>query len=84
MMLRFHKDEVQPKGFFSLQSGYNEWETLNNQYQAKSITFLRGWNRALINFAGKLRFSMTCASNIFSVFIIQNDMLRMQVNFAFQ
>ena len=55
MMLRFHKDEVQPKGFFSLQSGYNEWETLNNQYQAKSITFLRGWNRALINFAGKLQ-----------------------------
>ena len=50
-MLRFFRGEIQPRGFFS-QSGYTNWDFLNNEYQAKAIHFLRGWNRALIDFAG--------------------------------
>ena len=62
-MVRFHRGEVHPKGFFSAISGYNKWDFLNNDYQVNSINYLRGWNRARLDFEGGLE----CKENIGSI-----------------
>ena len=52
MMVRFYRGEVHPKGFFSATHGYRNWDFLNSEYQVNSIHYLRGWNRARIDFKG--------------------------------
>ena len=63
MMVRFYRGEVQPKGFFSAVHGYSNWDSLNNEYQVNSIHYLRGWNRARIDFEG----GIACKENIGSI-----------------
>ena len=58
-MVRFYKGEVHPKGFFSAINGYNYWDFLNNEYQVNSIHYLRGWNRARLDFEGGLECKKT-------------------------
>ena len=53
-MIRFYHGQVPSKNFFSLMHGYNNWAFLNNEYQVPQIHFVRGWNRALLNFEGGL------------------------------
>ena len=62
-MVRFYRGEVNPKGFFSVTTGYKNWDFLNNDYQVNSIHYLRGWNRARIDFEGGLE----CKENIGSI-----------------
>ena len=59
-MIQFFRGEVHPKGFFSAIDGYNHWDSLNNDYQVDSIHYLRGWNRARLDFEGGLQ----CKENI--------------------
>uniref|UniRef100_A0A0K2SZH6 Uncharacterized protein n=1 Tax=Lepeophtheirus salmonis TaxID=72036 RepID=A0A0K2SZH6_LEPSM len=50
LMIRFFKGEIPQKDFFSPKGGYHNWSFLNNEYQAIGIHYLRGWNRALLDF----------------------------------
>ena len=52
VMVRFFPHEISQRNFFSSKSGYVHWNSFNNDYQAQSIHFFRGWNRALVDFAG--------------------------------
>jgi len=52
VMVRFFPHEISQTNFFSTKSGYVHWNSFNNDYQAQSIHFFRGWNRALVDFAG--------------------------------
>lgn len=63
IMVRFFRGEVNPKGFFAPITGYSKWDFLNNEYQVNSIHYLRGWNRARLDFEGGLE----CKSNIGSI-----------------
>ena len=63
IMIRFFRGEVHPKGFFSATEGYKYWDSLNNDYQVDSIHYLRGWNRARLDFEGGLQ----CKENIGSI-----------------
>lgn len=62
-MIRFFPHEIPQKSFFSTKSGYSNWDFLNNEYQAQSIHFYRGWNRALVDFAGGIH----CRESIRSI-----------------
>ena len=52
VMVRFFPHEISQRNFFSTKSGYVHWNSFNNDYQAQSLHFFRGWNRALVDFAG--------------------------------
>ena len=58
-MIRFFPADIPVKNFFSLSKGYSNWDSLNNEYQSVDTRFVRGWNRALVDFAGGL----TCADS---------------------
>lgn len=53
LLIKFDGKRVPSKKFFS-PMGFHGWDYLNSQYQVTSIAYLRGWNRALINFESGL------------------------------
>eukprot|EP00094_Tigriopus_californicus_P000990 TCALIF_00958-PA protein Name:"Protein of unknown function" AED:0.30 eAED:0.30 QI:77/1/0/1/1/0.5/2/0/489 len=55
LMIRFSPDGVPSKNFFAISGGYSNWDFLNDEYQVSAIHLLRGWNRALIDFAGGIQ-----------------------------
>ena len=63
-MVRFQKDSIPSKAFFSPIHGYNNWNFLNNEYQVPDVKFVRGWNRALLSFAVR----KTCQSMAVKIF----------------
>ena len=63
VMIRFFPDEIPTKSFFSSKSGYHKWDYLNSEYQVQAIHFFRGWNRALLDFAG----GINCRESIKSI-----------------
>lgn len=52
LMVRFFPGEVPTKKFFHPSSGYSNWISVNNVYQASNIHLVRGWSRALLDFRG--------------------------------
>jgi len=53
LLVKFDKDRVPAKRFFH-PLGFHAWDKLNNQYQVTSISYLVGWNRALLHFQSGL------------------------------
>ncbi len=53
-MLRFYPGAIPAQRFFSPTAGYNNWAYLNDEYQVSSVSFVRGWSRALLRFRGGL------------------------------
>lgn len=62
-MVQFFPGEISQRSFFSSKAGYHFWDYVNNEYMAQSIHFFRGWNRALVDFAG----GINCRENIWSI-----------------
>lgn len=52
LMIRFFKGEINTRKFFSPKFGYRNWESLNNEHQVRTIHYIKGWNRALLDFEG--------------------------------
>lgn len=53
MLVKFDADRVRGKKFFSPE-GYHNWDDLNDEYQVRNIGYLRGWNRAILDFSSGL------------------------------
>lgn len=55
LLIKFDKleDRVPAKRFFH-PLGFHNWDKLNNQYQVTSVSYLVGWNRALLHFQAGL------------------------------
>jgi len=53
LLVKFDRKRVPSRKFF-YPTGFHSWDNLNGQYQVSSISYLRGWDRALLTFESGL------------------------------